>query len=177
MVDTALPYAQALISLAQENHEEDAVFHDLEQMETVMDENPELEPWLSHPAVPSAQKEALFLELFQDGTHPVFGDFLKIVSRHSMSGHLRKIAEDYRALLDELHNIQNVYVTSAAKLDENQKERLKAALKKKLGAEIRLKCSEDPSLIAGMIIRTPDAVLDASYQGKLERMKEQLLKS
>ncbi|UNT94562.1 F0F1 ATP synthase subunit delta [Allobaculum sp. Allo2] len=42
---------------------------------------------------------------------------------------------------------------------------------------MRLKCSEDPSLIAGMIIRTPDAVLDASYQGKLERMKEQLLKS
>lgn len=177
MVDNSLPYAQALLSLAQDANLEDAYLNDFEKVEMVFDQNPELHAWLAHPAITAQDKEKLLLDIFSEDVQPTFADFLKIACRHQMSGDLLKIDRNYRALLDEARNVQNVFVQSAAPLDDDQKARLQRALEKKLGGTVRLECSVDPALIAGMKIRTGDAVLDASYQGQLEKMKEQLMKS
>lgn len=176
MVDRGLPYAQALLSLAENDQQIDAFAAQFDKVRSVFKENPELKAWLNHPGIPSADKEKLLLEIFE-GAPAVFLDFLKIVCRHGMSGQLISIADDYGKLTDELRNIENVRVTSAVPLDEEQKARLKAVLEKKFGKTVRLFTDVDPALIAGMKIESEQTLTDASYSGRLENMKEQLRRS
>ncbi len=177
MVDKGLPYAQALFSLAQESGKEDVFLHDFETMQAVFAKNPDLKAILGHPGIFSANKEELLQKIFESELDGKFMDFLKVVCRHHMAGSLLQIADDYGRLLDESRNIQTVRVTSAHPLDDAQKEKLARALEKKLNAGVKLECSVDPGLIAGLKIQTDNAVLDASYLSQLDKMKEQLLKS
>lgn len=177
MVDKGLPYAQALFSLAQDTHQEEAIQQDLNTLRSVLQDNPQLKDVLGHPGIYAADKEALLARIFDEGQTKQFLDFLKVVCRHHMAGSLGQIADDYDRLFDESRNIQSVKVTSAHPLDQQQKDKLAKALEQKLHAQVKLECSIDPALIAGLKIQTEDSVLDASYQSQLDKMKEQLLKS
>jgi F-type H+-transporting ATPase subunit delta len=43
-------------------------------------------------------------------------------------------------------------------------------LKKRLGKDVKLNVSVDPSLLGGAIIKAGDLVIDGSLRGKLERL-------
>lgn len=177
MVDKSLPFAQALLSIGQETGQEDGFLQDFSVLETVEKQNPDLVLVLRHPGIPSAQKEKLLVDILSGSVSASFLDFVKIACRHHMAGFLAQMDQDYRKLLDESRHIQTVRVESAAPLDEAQKEKLSRALEAKLGGPVRLECVIRPDLIAGMKITSGDAVMDASYQGLLNKMKEQLDKS
>lgn len=177
MVDTSLPFAQALLSIGQDTNQEEAFLQDFLKVQSVFEQNPDLEKVLIHPGIPTNQKETLLLEIFQEEVSPSFTDFLKVVCRHHMSGQLLSILKDYQKLLDDLNNIKTIQIESAAPLSEVQKAKLARNLEKKLGCLVRLECNVNPKLIAGLTIRTEEAVMDASYLGMLDKMKEQLLKS
>jgi F-type H+-transporting ATPase subunit delta len=64
-----------------------------------------------------------------------------------------------------------VDVTSARKLTDSVREQLKRTLQEATDAT-RVELSEhiDPSLLGGLIARTPDAELDASVRTKLKQL-------
>jgi F-type H+-transporting ATPase subunit delta len=70
----------------------------------------------------------------------------------------------------EVENIADVQVTSAVALDDAQRQRLAAALKKRLQKEVRLHCDVDAGLIGGAVIRSGDFVIDGSLRARLERL-------
>ena len=47
-------------------------------------------------------------------------------------------------------------------------------MEKKLARKIKLNCNVDTSLIAGVIIRTDDFVIDGSSRGQLNRLANEL---
>jgi F-type H+-transporting ATPase subunit delta len=55
-------------------------------------------------------------------------------------------------------------------LDDAQRQRLAAALKKRLKKDVRLHCDVDASLIGGAVIRSGDFVIDGSLRARLERL-------
>jgi F0F1-type ATP synthase delta subunit len=64
-----------------------------------------------------------------------------------------------------------VDVTSARKLTDSIREDLKSTLKATTGAKrVELSEHQDPSLLGGLIARTPDATLDASVRTKLKQL-------
>lgn len=177
MVDKSLPFAQALLSIGQESGQEDAFLDDLTAVKKVFQENPQLASVMNHPAISNVEKEKMILEIFNNDFNDSFVNFLKVVCRHSMAGSLPSVVDDYSQLLDESRHIQTVKVTTAAPLDEMQKQKLTVVLEQKLGGKVKLQCSIDEKLIAGMRIQTEDSVLDATYLGQLNKMKEQLSRS
>jgi F-type H+-transporting ATPase subunit delta len=77
-------------------------------------------------------------------------------------------------LAAELHDQSGhlyVDVTSARKLSDSVRAELKRTLQDATGAK-RVEFSEhiDPSLLGGLIARTPDAELDASVRTKLKQL-------
>ena len=76
----------------------------------------------------------------------------------------------FEALRDEAENTADVHVVSAVRLDDAQKRRLSAALKKRLQREVRLHCEVDESLIGGAIVRAGDFVIDGSLKARLDRL-------
>lgn len=66
--------------------------------------------------------------------------------------------------------ISDVNVISAYPLDDNQVADIDDAISRRLGKEVNIKTSEDKSLIGGIIIRSGDAVIDASVRGRLKEL-------
>ena len=177
MVDKSLPFAQALLSIGQDNKQEDQYLVNLNELKKMFEEVDQLRLVLSHPGVDRKTKENILIETCQDSMDSSFIDFLKVACRQNMAGQLPQIADHYAHLLDESRNIQTVKITSSIELDEKQKAKLTTILQNKLNGKVKLECVVDPTLIAGMKIQTEDAILDASYLKALEKMKEQLTKS
>lgn len=176
MVDSAQPFAMALLSIAQENGTEEVTLSWLGNLHQVLIDNPELNTVLKHPGVEDSVKENLLMQIF-DGENKTMQDFIKILCRHHAARYLEDVYGDYVRLLDEARNILTVEVTSVVALDDMQQKKLQEALKKRLNADVRLKLDIDPSLIGGLKIKTDNLMMDASLQGRLNKMKEQLQKS
>ena len=68
----------------------------------------------------------------------------------------------------------DVRVTSAFELNETQKQKITAALKKRMGRDIRLSSEVDRALLGGVIIRAGDKVIDGSARNQLSELANAL---
>ncbi len=71
------------------------------------------------------------------------------------------------------HTIQAT-VVSAVALDESQLDAISAKLEQRLARKVMLTCGVDETLIAGVVIRAGDLVIDNSVRGKLNRLSDTL---
>jgi len=65
-------------------------------------------------------------------------------------------------------------VVSATELSSEQQQQISISLEKRLARKVKLNCSTDAALIAGVIIKTGDLVIDGSVRGKLSRLSDKL---
>ena len=84
------------------------------------------------------------------------------------------VFKEFQHYVEEYNAIAEVQVTSAQPLSIAQQEKVAAAMEKKLARKIKLNCNVDTSLIAGVIIRTDDFVIDGSSRGQLNRLANEL---
>lgn len=68
----------------------------------------------------------------------------------------------------------DVEVTSAVKLTKKQESELGASLEKRLARKVKLNCNVNPELVAGLIIKAGDTVIDGSVRSKLNRLSDAL---
>ncbi|HFR8863010.1 TPA: ATP synthase F1 subunit delta, partial [Shigella flexneri 2a] len=59
-------------------------------------------------------------------------------------------------------------------LSEQQLAKISAAMEKRLSRKVKLNCKIDKSVMAGVIIRSGDMVIDGSVRGRLERLADVL---
>ncbi len=83
---------------------------------------------------------------------------------------LPEIAAQFDALKAEAENKVKATLVSATAVDAAVAERVKQALKKRLGREVELSLEVDPSLIGGAIVRAEDMVIDGSVRTRLEQL-------
>ena len=75
--------------------------------------------------------------------------------------------------MEEHQAIAEVEVTSAQPLNATQIEKC-SCNGKRLARKVKLNCNVDSSLIAGVVIRTEDFVIDGSSRGQLARLANEL---
>jgi F-type H+-transporting ATPase subunit delta len=59
-------------------------------------------------------------------------------------------------------------------LSKEQLDKMSAALEKRLSRKVKLICNVDPGLVAGLIIKAGDTVIDGSVNSKLNRLSDAL---
>ena len=64
------------------------------------------------------------------------------------------------------------YVRSASALSQAEQEKIRTSLEQRYGCTVKLHCSVDPTLIAGLVIKAGDEVIDATVRSKLNRLAE-----
>nr|VUD33309.1 F0F1 ATP synthase subunit delta [Raoultella sp. NCTC 9187] len=67
-----------------------------------------------------------------------------------------------------------VDVISATQLSEEQLAKIADAMEKRLSRKVKLNCKIDKSVLAGVIIRAGDMVIDGSVRGRLDRLADVL---
>ena len=149
-VTLARPYAKAAFEAARDAN---AFAHWSEMLAaaatTVADER--VVKLLSSPRVQPSDLVELIAEA--GGADERGRNFLNTLAQNRRLGVLPEVAAIYEELRAEVENITDVHVTSAVQLDEAQRARLAAALKKRLKREVRLHCAVDAGLIGGAIVR------------------------
>ena len=87
---------------------------------------------------------------------------------------LPAVLKEFQRYVEEHQAITEVQVTSAQPLSVAQQEKIAAAMEKRLAQKVKLNCNVDKTLIAGVIIRTEDFVIDGSSRGQLARLANEL---
>ena len=126
-------------------------------------------------ASPQAVKKTL-ADLYCDLLKPQLDaertNFLRLLAENSRLVALPEIAELFAVARAEAEKKLTVSVISAAKLTDDYKKKLIAALTKRLNREVELQCEVDEHLLGGVIVRAGDTVIDGSIRGKLSRLNE-----
>ncbi len=101
-------------------------------------------------------------------------NFVKLLAENGRLAILPEIARLFDELRADEENTVDVEVVSAVELDDAIRERLTAALAKRLGRDVRLHCAVDDDLLGGAIIRANDLVIDGSIRTRLGKLADAL---
>lgn len=146
----------------------------LNELDAIM-ETPGLIRVLTHPNIAVEEKQRIVERVYKEAlTAPLYG-LLQLLLQKDRMAYLDEILDELLRLYKEEKGIGVVYVTTPMALKEDQL----AALEKKLLADtkyrrLEMHTSVDASLIAGMVIRIGDRVVDSSVATRLENMTRRL---
>ncbi|MGC7561055.1 F0F1 ATP synthase subunit delta [Pasteurella sp. PK-2025] len=101
-------------------------------------------------------------------------NLIRLMAENKRLKVLPTVYQEFQRYVEEHNKIAEVHVISAQPLNATQSQKIAAAMEKRLARKVKLNCSLDSSLIAGVIIRTDDFVIDGSSRGQLTRLANEL---
>ena len=87
------------------------------------------------------------------------------------------IREQYGRLLDEEKGLERAHVVSAVPMSDDNKDNLSSYLSQLVGKNIELTSEVDPSILAGLVARVGDKILDGSVKTRLQSLRKSLIES
>lgn len=169
----ARPYAQAAFDQAQKQGDLKGWSGVLGSVKSVMD-NAEVLALVNNPKVSIAQIEALLLSLTGTGLTQQQQNFVRILAENHRLSVAPEISTMYELLRAEAEKSIDVSVSSAFDLSDVQQQKIAAALKVRMGREVRLSCKLDKTLVGGIVIRAGDKVIDGSTRTRLSDLTNAL---
>ncbi len=170
-------YGEALFELAVEENKTDMFMEEINGLITVMEENSELDSLLNHPKIMKEEKIEVMETIFKGRISDEVLGFLVLVIKKDRYKDLTAILEYFLIKIKELKKIGIAYVTTAVELSEqNKAEVSKRLIETTHYQEMEMHYSVDSSIIAGMVIRIGDRVVDSSIATKLKDLQTNLLK-
>ena len=169
--EIAEPYAQALMSLAQQDNLTEQFGNACRDLENLMAESTEFSDFIANPVIEAEAKKNVLRQVMGEETNPYFVNFLMLLVDKRRIVFLKEIVAQFSALLRKLNNVVLAEVTSAQDLNDGQKQALVDRVKGITQAsDVEIKITIDPELIGGVIIKVGSQVIDASVRGQLRRI-------
>jgi F-type H+-transporting ATPase subunit delta len=163
-------YANALVQIG---HKDAA--KNIEIIQKILAGSPELTEVLVNPAVSEGVKYSLIEEVFSKAVSKKMVGFLKVLVNKKRFGEFDTIVAAFEKELDEINNIKRVEVVSAVKLDDKIKKKIADKLNKKLQKNIEAQWSVDDGIIAGLVVKIEDDVIDTSVRTKIENLRKNII--
>jgi len=165
----ARPYAKAVFDLAQGEGKLGEWSETLKQLSAIA-ANADFAALASNPAVNAVKVTELLISV-TGGKLVAGGDNLvKLLVENKRLKMLPEIAEMFEILRADAEKTIEAEVVSAFEVGTAEQEKIKSALKNRLGREVTLSCKIDQSLIGGAIVRAGDMVIDGSVSGQLKSL-------
>lgn len=173
---SAKNYSKALVEMVRDNviSFED-LSKDLATVSEILETSQDLRLTLENPTVSEEVKSQIVEEVFKNEVHPQVVSFLKVLIDKNRFSEFSQIKADYEIKLDDVNKIQAVEITSAVELSEEYRERILQKLSEKLQKNIRPNWKIDENIIAGLIYRINDNVIDTSIKSKLDKLNKNLM--
>lgn len=173
---SAKNYSKALVEMVRDNviSFED-LSKDLTTVSEILETSQDLRLTLENPTVSEEVKSQIIEEVFKNEVHPQVVSFLKVLIDKNRFSEFSQIKADYEIKLDDVNKIQAVEITSAVELSEEYREKILQKLSEKLQKNIRPNWKVDENIIAGLIYRINDNVIDTSIKSKLDKLNKNLM--
>ena len=171
-------YADALFEMAIESNKCVEWKEEIEAIRTILNDNPQFEQLMLHPQVLKEEKLKLAEEAFAGKVSSEITGLIRIVIEKDRYDQIDAIFERFVDLVKEREGIGVAWVTTARELTDAQR----SAVEDKLLGTTEYKTMEmhykvDEDVIAGMLIRIGDTVVDSTVRTRLEGLTRDLLQA
>ena len=175
MIDTVVRrYAQALYEEAAREDAVEKVDADVALIRDTLAESRDLQLFFQSPVISREKKSAVVEKLFTGKVSPVTLRLLRLLVEKNREDRFPSVVEAYLALRDEKQGIveaeaRMAYVPSADELGQ-----LEQALAAKTGKQVRLRVTQDESLLGVVVVRLGDTVYDGSVRHQLDVLRDKM---
>jgi F-type H+-transporting ATPase subunit delta len=169
-------YARAILELAEEADNVAGVQQELAAIAAQIDANQELSRVLANPQIGVPERKAILDEIAAKmGCSQLVRNFIGLLVDKRRFGVLAHIVEIIAKESDARRGVITAEVTSAAPLTATFVTQLTRALENRFKKKVTLLQKVDASLLAGVVTKVGDLVIDGSLRSNLEALERQLL--
>lgn len=171
-ITVARPYAKAAFDFAVE-HQSVERWQQMLAFAAVVTRNEQISELLSGAVAPETLSN-MFIAVCGDQLDEYGQNFIHIMTENGRLLALPAVLQQFIELRASLESTVEVDVLSASGLSNEQQAKIVAAMEKRLSRKVKLNCKIDKSVLAGIIVRAGDMVIDGSVRGHLERLTDVL---
>ena len=174
LLTLARPYAKAAFAYASEQGATDNWSTALNLLSAAVQDEA-FSAYLNRPELTPAEQVSILAKILGEDQTAALSNFLTLLAENNRLALLPEIQAEYEQLKSQNNNNVDVVIESAFPLSAEQEQVLKAALEKRFNSTVSIVVEVNPALIAGVVIRAGDQVIDDSALNKLEKMRTRLL--
>lgn len=168
-------YADALVRIARDGKLTfEKISKNLNLIKEILEQSKDLQAVLVNPVVSADDKKEIINKVFKNEIDVLIINFLKLLTDKNKFDIFEDVLEAYKKAIDSVNNIKKVSVTSAVTMPEDAKSRLKQKLEEKLKANVVLDLNINKDIIAGLVIKIDDNIIDMSLKHKLEDLSKSI---
>lgn len=169
----ARPYAKAAFGYASEKGVADN-WSTVLQLLSAMVQDEAFSAYLNRPELTPEQQVKIIVDTNSGLQDQSVSNFIILLAQNDRLSLLPEIALEFEQLKAQNQNQTDVTIESAFALTDEQKQLLIDRLSKRFNSSIDATVTVNPALIAGVVIRVGDQVIDDSAKAKLEKMRTRL---
>ena len=169
---TATRYAKALLDLSKDGGKMDQVFSDIQNLAETIDNSTDLQELIKNPVIKSEEKKKVFTAIFSKDFSELTSNFIGLLVDNKRESLLSEVAKQFTTHYRAHKNIVTAEVTSAIKLDEEQRNKVIALLNH--DGEVELIENIDASLIGGFVVKVGDKQIDASIANRFKQLRREI---
>ncbi len=171
-------YAKSLLDIASEQNAVEGVLNDMELIQRLCQENPDLVLMLRSPVVKADKKGAILSAILNGRVQSVTLAFIDLMLRKGREYFMPEIASAYSRQYKELKNIKTVQLTTAVAIDDDVRSLIRDKVAQAIqDGTIDLQTKVDADLIGGFTLELGDKLFDASIKRDLLDIKNQFTKN
>lgn len=172
-------WASALMELAQEDNSisKDDILKDLKEVADTIKSSTPLLNVIYNPSVTIEEKQTVLSKIFKDSILPVVYNFLYVLNLRKRLGAIFEIVSEFERKLEKINNILRINITSAIDLNEEKKEDIKTKISEKLNKNVLVDWDVNKDIIAGLIFKIDETIIDNSVRYKLDELARMISKS
>jgi F-type H+-transporting ATPase subunit delta len=164
-------YATALFQLARDSQSLSVVEASLGAVSAALAESADFATLVSSPLISRTDASraiaAVAGSLRLDGTT---SNFLGVLAQNRRLGQLPAIIKSFRQLAAAHRGETSAQVTSAHPLSADQVSTLKQQLRARVGRDVSVDLSVDPTLLGGLVVRIGSQMIDSSIKTRLNTL-------
>ena len=167
-------YAEAAFELAAGDAQVDAWQRDL-VLEAELAGDERVVRVVNSPAVPFGERRKAVEQMLNGRVSAQALNLALLLAQRGRFSILPDVSAEYDALVRKSRGIVAATVTTPEPLTKEELAQVTARVEQLAGAKVELTTTTDPKLLGGLTIQIGDKLIDASVQGRLERLRGRLV--
>ncbi len=169
-------YANVILTVATCKEILDRAEQELSLIKETLQEDIFLLEFLKNPQISAEEKRKVVIEIFKGVVSSIILHQIALVVGVGRGGLLLSIIDRFLHLADELNKKTRGKITTSIPISKETKDKFQRIISELIGKEAILKNTVDPSILGGFILQIDDKIIDASIQGQLGRLREEISK-
>ena len=168
-------YTRSIFEIAKQEHCEEPLYKQLQSLETSLSED--LFKFFENPGFTDSERQTIIDTVAEKvGLDKVAKALLILLVEHRQLRGFSMLVAGYRRLLFDMQNKKLMQITSAKRLPDDQKQQIVDSFKSLVGGKLEIEEKIDEDIIGGVVVQIDSKIYDGSIRGRLNEMKNQLLR-